>query len=69
MADLKCPICRRTMPSGPLTATHPFCSTRCKLVDLGNWFSNSYAIAGAPTDNVEEIDEETMAALLLREPS
>jgi endogenous inhibitor of DNA gyrase (YacG/DUF329 family) len=57
------------MPSGPLTATHPFCSTRCKLVDLGNWFSNSYAIAGAPTDNVEEIDEETMAALLLREPS
>jgi len=69
MADLKCPICRRTTPAGPLTATHPFCSTRCKWVDLGNWLGNGYAIAGAPTDTVEEIDEETLAVLMLREPS
>jgi endogenous inhibitor of DNA gyrase (YacG/DUF329 family) len=57
------------MASEPLTITHPFCSARCKWVDLGNWLSNSYAIAGALADNVEEIDEETLAALMLREPS
>jgi len=26
----------------------PFCSTRCREVDLGNWFSGAYSIPGAP---------------------
>ncbi|MEY4577802.1 MAG: hypothetical protein RL701_2505 [Pseudomonadota bacterium] len=68
MATLKCPICRRKMALSPLTATHPFCSPRCKLVDLGNWLGDSYAIPGSAADSVEEMDEEMLAALL-REPS
>ena len=26
----------------------PFCSERCKLIDLGNWASEKYVIPGAP---------------------
>ncbi|WP_405048104.1 DNA gyrase inhibitor YacG [Flexibacterium corallicola] len=35
-----CPICKQ-----PATASHsPFCSKRCKSVDLNRWLSGSYAI-------------------------
>jgi endogenous inhibitor of DNA gyrase (YacG/DUF329 family) len=42
---VRCPICRKTVPwhGNPW---RPFCSERCKLVDLGNWASESYRIAG-----------------------
>jgi uncharacterized protein len=39
-----CPICRK-----PATeASKPFCSERCRDVDLNRWLSNSYAIPGKP---------------------
>jgi endogenous inhibitor of DNA gyrase (YacG/DUF329 family) len=28
---------------------HPFCSGRCKLIDLGNWLDGAYRIPGPPT--------------------
>ena len=37
-----CPICGK--PSQP--ATRPFCSKRCRDVDLNRWLSGSYAIPG-----------------------
>jgi endogenous inhibitor of DNA gyrase (YacG/DUF329 family) len=68
-----CPICNRGLPQvsqeRPATKTHPFCSPRCKLVDLGNWLGDGYVIAGGSLDHLDEsIDDETLAALL-REPS
>jgi uncharacterized protein len=37
-----CPICGK-----PATeASRPFCSERCRGVDLNRWLSNSYAIPG-----------------------
>jgi endogenous inhibitor of DNA gyrase (YacG/DUF329 family) len=37
-----CPICGK-----PATeASHPFCSERCRDVDLNRWLSGSYAIPG-----------------------
>jgi uncharacterized protein len=37
-----CPICRK-----PATdASKPFCSERCRDVDLNRWLSGSYAIPG-----------------------
>jgi endogenous inhibitor of DNA gyrase (YacG/DUF329 family) len=70
MADVPCPICRRKVPSAATTPTYPFCSARCKLVDLGNWLSDSYVIPTSSTagDSLDDLDEETLAALL-REPS
>lgn len=48
MASLKvrCPICGNRSEYNPENAFRPFCSERCKLVDLGAWASNQYAIAG-----------------------
>jgi len=44
-----CPICRKTIwiedPKGHPKSPHfPFCSERCKLVDLGSWFDGHYKI-------------------------
>ena len=41
-----CPICK----AGG-RAYMPFCSKRCADIDLGKWFTNSYAIPGAPQDD------------------
>ena len=42
-----CPICGK-----PATAaSHPFCSERCRDVDLNRWLSNSYAIPAAQDDD------------------
>jgi endogenous inhibitor of DNA gyrase (YacG/DUF329 family) len=68
-----CPICRRPLPArtaeGAAVPTYPFCSSRCKWVDLGNWMDARYVIAG-PSLQIEdaELDAETLQALL-REPS
>ena len=40
-----CVICGRVLEyAGPLPELYPFCSARCKLIDLGRWFSEQYTI-------------------------
>ncbi len=43
MASVKCPICGREVPDG--AKTFPFCDERCRLLDLGNWLDERYAVA------------------------
>jgi endogenous inhibitor of DNA gyrase (YacG/DUF329 family) len=40
---IRCPICKKEVPPGG--ADFPFCSERCRLLDLGNWASEKYAIS------------------------
>jgi endogenous inhibitor of DNA gyrase (YacG/DUF329 family) len=40
---MKCPICRKEVPRESVYL--PFCSERCKLIDLGNWASEKYVIS------------------------
>ena len=63
-----CPICQRPLATGLKVAQYPFCSPRCKLVDLGNWLGNQYVIPDKPVPELEDLSEEELAALL-REPS
>jgi len=47
--EMKCPIC------GKPTNWHdnpdrPFCSERCRLIDLGNWSAEQYHISEPVTD-------------------
>lgn len=63
-----CPICRRELALGTATKTYPFCTPRCKMVDLGNWLGDGYVIAGASLDSMDEFDIDALADLL-REPS
>ncbi len=40
---MKCPICKKeAAPGGEF---FPFCSERCKIIDLGNWASEAYVIS------------------------
>lgn len=54
----KCPSCQKTLPDGLATPTFPFCSSRCKLIDLGNWFDSRYTIS-EPISPYEMDPEET----------
>lgn len=48
-----CPICRR--PFDPQhSPAMPFCSERCRLIDLGRWLDERY---GLPIERGEESDE------------
>ncbi len=46
----RCPICRRRPAAEPF---RPFCSKRCRDVDLNRWLSGAYVVAGK-----EEEDED-----------
>lgn len=52
--EIKCPRCREKTfwEENP---SRPFCSEKCRLVDLGRWASEEYSIAGA---NAPQPDEE-----------
>lgn len=41
-----CPTCARKAPFDPSNRWRPFCSARCKTVDLGAWAAERYRIAG-----------------------
>ncbi|HZT29755.1 MAG TPA: DNA gyrase inhibitor YacG [Bryobacteraceae bacterium] len=38
-----CPICKKPVEAG--VATFPFCSERCRTIDLGNWAAEKYVIS------------------------
>ena len=50
---LRCPICKKTVKSGDLE--FPFCSDRCRTIDLGKWASGGYVIPSPVTDSEEQI--------------
>jgi len=49
---VKCPICRKSV-AWKGNPHRPFCSERCKLVDLGHWLSEDYRIS-VPKEILEE---------------
>lgn len=46
--SLPCPICKKTVLWNDQFPARPFCSERCRLIDLGEWASESHRIAGDP---------------------
>ena len=42
--SVACPTCGTEVPWVPENKFRPFCSERCKLIDLGAWASESYRI-------------------------
>jgi endogenous inhibitor of DNA gyrase (YacG/DUF329 family) len=53
MINVRCAVCQRVMQGQCLKEwpEFPFCSRRCKLIDLGRWLNGSYALPA------EEVDE------------
>jgi endogenous inhibitor of DNA gyrase (YacG/DUF329 family) len=46
----RCPICAKSFEVAKLDdlPSFPFCSDRCRLIDLGRWIDGAYAIPGSP---------------------
>jgi uncharacterized protein len=56
--SLRCPTCRTLVTNG--SENFPFCSDRCRLIDLGKWASGAYKISTAIHDpeELESVAEE-----------
>ncbi|MFM8443239.1 MAG: DNA gyrase inhibitor YacG [Methylococcus sp.] len=48
---VKCPTCGKPVAWSPSERFRPFCSERCRLIDLGEWATESYAIPVAPAED------------------
>jgi len=62
---MRCPICNKPVqapaPAGPGDSRHPdrlrtattfpFCSERCKLIDLGRWLDGKYQVPAVVEDD------------------
>ncbi|BDG07574.1 DNA gyrase inhibitor YacG [Anaeromyxobacter paludicola] len=46
MGGVRCPICKSPAAPRGENRHYPFCSDRCRLVDLGKWLSEDYRIPG-----------------------
>jgi uncharacterized protein len=56
MRERRCPICNKAAAqreAGVRTA-FPFCSERCRQVDLGRWFTEGYAVPAVEPEEQEE---------------
>ena len=55
-AKQKCPICKREVESRMGAAPFgPFCSARCRSIDLGSWLDGRYRIPATPEETEDEI--------------
>lgn len=51
-----CPTCKTPVPWVAEQAFKPFCSQRCKLIDLGDWATEAHKIPGQPISTEFDID-------------
>jgi len=56
--DIKCPTCGKAHTWINENPFRPFCSARCKLIDLGDWASEKHSIPGDSADLPSENDKE-----------
>jgi endogenous inhibitor of DNA gyrase (YacG/DUF329 family) len=63
MPTIPCPICKQPVDAG--AEDFPFCSERCRTIDLGNWASGEYKIS-SPIFDPELLDDPDLVAELER---
>lgn len=59
MSLVCCPICRKRFESEQ-AATLPFCSDRCRRIDLGRWLGEEYSVPVERDD--DEVDPDDSGA-------
>jgi endogenous inhibitor of DNA gyrase (YacG/DUF329 family) len=55
---VQCPTCGKPVAWTPEQRWRPFCSERCKLIDLGEWAAERHKIPGEPLEDGAEPDPE-----------
>ncbi len=56
ISKVNCPTCQAEVLWQPSSLYRPFCSERCKLIDLGEWADEEKRIAGEPAFAPEKQD-------------
>jgi endogenous inhibitor of DNA gyrase (YacG/DUF329 family) len=51
-----CPVCGAAVAWNATSTWRPFCSARCKTIDLGDWASERHVIAGRPDTDPDGAD-------------
>jgi uncharacterized protein len=52
---LRCPVCKKAVKSSD--PEFPFCSDRCRTIDLGKWASGAYVITSPTGDDEERLHD------------
>jgi endogenous inhibitor of DNA gyrase (YacG/DUF329 family) len=55
--NLRCPTCKKPVKSRD--ADFPFCSDRCRLIDLGKWASGAYVISSPVQDTSDGMPDNS----------
>ncbi len=56
MRKVSCPACGKPALFSPENKWRPFCSERCKTIDLGDWAAERYRLASG--EKLEDSEEE-----------
>jgi endogenous inhibitor of DNA gyrase (YacG/DUF329 family) len=57
-ATVKCPTCGRSIEWSEQSPFRPFCSERCRIIDLGAWLTEKHAIPGPEGQSEPETSED-----------
>ena len=59
MKTINCPQCKNLTEWSEGNEFRPFCSKRCRLIDLGAWASENHRIKGDPVNQYDDDPSET----------
>ena len=62
MTTVKCPTCKTDVVWSSEAEFRPFCSNRCKLIDLGEWADEGHKIS-QPVQGGQPLTEDMLDAL------
>jgi endogenous inhibitor of DNA gyrase (YacG/DUF329 family) len=54
---MRCPVCHREFEKSDSPAL-PFCSERCRTIDLGRWLGESYRLPVVPDPEADDVPED-----------
>jgi hypothetical protein len=52
--SVRCPVCRKASATRATNPSYPFCSPRCRAVDLGKWLGEEYRVPDRAADERED---------------
>jgi endogenous inhibitor of DNA gyrase (YacG/DUF329 family) len=55
---VKCPTCGRSIEWSEQSPFRPFCSERCRVIDLGAWLSEKHAIPGDDAERAPDAADD-----------
>lgn len=64
---MRCPVCNAEFDLASSPAK-PFCSKRCKTIDLGRWLDESYSLPDVPDSEDDETPDDNWEGRPLTDP-